>query len=149
VKNTIKPNIRISLSPTLDSQRAMVAAMADPERLPYREQPEVELAILPLRERVLKATDLPPDPNDSNLNADQLERRLLGHQLVYVLITDEENRLASPSSRNMRYLVDAHIAAYDDAGRERLVRYCTRPPFALERIELLRDGRVAYLLSVP
>jgi hypothetical protein len=39
------------------------------------------------------------------------------------------------------------IAADDDAGRERLVRYCTRPPFALERIELLRDGRVAYLLK--
>jgi hypothetical protein len=41
------------------------------------------------------------------------------------------------------------IAAHDDAGRERLVRYSTRPPFALDRIERLRDGRVAYLLSVP
>ena len=41
------------------------------------------------------------------------------------------------------------IAADEDTGRERLARYCTRPPFALDRIELLRDGRVAYLLSVP
>jgi hypothetical protein len=41
------------------------------------------------------------------------------------------------------------IAADDDAGRERLVRYCTRPPFALDRIELLRDGRIAYLLKAP
>jgi hypothetical protein len=41
------------------------------------------------------------------------------------------------------------IAADDDAGRERLVRYCTRPPFALDRIELLRDGRVSYLLKAP
>jgi len=41
------------------------------------------------------------------------------------------------------------LAADDDLGRERLVRYCTRPPFALERIEVLRDGRIAYLLKVP
>jgi hypothetical protein len=41
------------------------------------------------------------------------------------------------------------LAAGDDLGRERLVRYCTRPPFALERIEVLRDGRIAYLLKVP
>jgi hypothetical protein len=31
----------------------------------------------------------------------------------------------------------------------RLVRYCARPPFALDRIEGLADGRVAYLLKVP
>ena len=36
------------------------------------------------------------------------------------------------------------IAAGDDQGRERLVRYCTRPPFALDRIEVLGDGRIAY-----
>jgi hypothetical protein len=32
------------------------------------------------------------------------------------------------------------IAAGDDQGRERLVRYCARPPFALDRIEGLADG---------
>jgi Putative transposase len=41
------------------------------------------------------------------------------------------------------------LAADDDQGRERLVRYCTRPPFALDRLEVLRDGRIAYLLKVP
>jgi hypothetical protein len=41
------------------------------------------------------------------------------------------------------------LAADDDLGRERLVRYCTRPPFALDRIEVLRDGRIAYSLKVP
>jgi hypothetical protein len=41
------------------------------------------------------------------------------------------------------------IAGDDDRGRERLVRYCTRPPFALDRIEVLRDGRIAYQLKVP
>ncbi|WP_437987902.1 transposase [Sorangium sp. So ce117] len=41
------------------------------------------------------------------------------------------------------------LAADDDQGRERLVRYCTRPPFALDRIEVLPDKRIAYLLKVP
>jgi hypothetical protein len=41
------------------------------------------------------------------------------------------------------------IAAGDDQGRERLVRSCTRPPFALDRIEGLPDGRIAYWLKVP
>jgi len=48
---------------------------------------------------------------------------------------------------------DVHCAvrltADDVEGRERLVRYCTRPPFSLDRIEVLRDGRIAYRLKVP
>jgi Putative transposase len=39
------------------------------------------------------------------------------------------------------------IEADDDEGRERLIRYCARPPFALERIEELKDGRIAYLMK--
>jgi hypothetical protein len=41
------------------------------------------------------------------------------------------------------------IEAYDDEGRERLVRYCARPCFALERLSVLRDGRVAYQVKYP
>jgi Putative transposase len=41
------------------------------------------------------------------------------------------------------------IAKDDDEGRERLVRYCARPPFALERIDVLRDGRIAYRMKTP
>lgn len=37
----------------------------------------------------------------------------------------------------------------DDEGRERLVRYCARPPFALDRIEVLKDGRIAYRMKTP
>jgi hypothetical protein len=39
------------------------------------------------------------------------------------------------------------IAADDDEGRERLIRYCARPPFALERMEQLKDGRIAYAMK--
>jgi hypothetical protein len=41
------------------------------------------------------------------------------------------------------------IEAGDDEGRERLARYCARPCFALDRLSLLRDGRVAYRVKYP
>jgi hypothetical protein len=41
------------------------------------------------------------------------------------------------------------IEGYDDEGRERLVRYCARPCFALERLSILRDGAVAYQVKYP
>ena len=37
----------------------------------------------------------------------------------------------------------------DDEGRERLLRYCARPAIALDRIELLRDGTIAYRVKTP
>jgi len=39
------------------------------------------------------------------------------------------------------------IEADDDQGRERLVRYCARPCFALDRLSVLPDGRVAYRIK--
>jgi hypothetical protein len=36
------------------------------------------------------------------------------------------------------------IEGADRAGLERLLRYCARPPFALERLEKLGDDRLAY-----
>jgi hypothetical protein len=41
------------------------------------------------------------------------------------------------------------IGADDDVSRERLVRYCARPAFALERLSLLPDGRIAYRVKPP
>jgi hypothetical protein len=41
------------------------------------------------------------------------------------------------------------VEAGDDVPHERLVRYCARPPFALERIERMKDGCVAYRLKTP
>ena len=54
------------------------------------------------------------------------------------------------------FSIDAsvHIPARDRAGLERLLRYCARPPFALERLEATGDGapggeRIVYRLSHP
>jgi hypothetical protein len=41
------------------------------------------------------------------------------------------------------------IEAHDRVGRERLLRYCTRAPLSLERLSVLRDGRIAYKLQRP
>ena len=42
-----------------------------------------------------------------------------------------------------------HVAAQDRAGLERLLRYCARPTFALERLERLDDEHVIYRLPKP
>jgi hypothetical protein len=41
------------------------------------------------------------------------------------------------------------ISADKDEDRERLVRYCARPTFALERLSPLPDGRVACEVKYP
>jgi hypothetical protein len=48
---------------------------------------------------------------------------------------------------NVHAGVTAH--AGDREGLERLLRYCARPAFSLERLSRLADGRVAYLLRKP
>jgi hypothetical protein len=52
---------------------------------------------------------------------------------------------------NSGFSLDATVCvgAHDRAGRERLLRYCARPPFALERLELLDDERIVYRLAKP
>ncbi len=52
---------------------------------------------------------------------------------------------------NSGFSLDAavRVGAHDRAGLERLLRYCARPPFALERLELLDAERVVYRLPKP
>jgi hypothetical protein len=52
---------------------------------------------------------------------------------------------------NSGFSIDATvcIAGSDRAGLERLLRYCARPPFALERIEQVNEDRILYRLPKP
>jgi hypothetical protein len=52
---------------------------------------------------------------------------------------------------NSGFSLDAavRVAAHDRAGLERLLRYGARPPFALERREVLDEHRVIYRLPKP
>ena len=42
---------------------------------------------------------------------------------------------------------EVRFSALDRKGRDKLVRYCTRPPLAMERLSVLRDRSVAYKLN--
>jgi hypothetical protein len=44
---------------------------------------------------------------------------------------------------------NVRIAADDRAGLEHLIRYCARPPFALERLEAIDEAHLIYHLSKP
>lgn len=52
---------------------------------------------------------------------------------------------------NSGFSLDAAVrgGVQDRGGLERLLRYCGRPPFALERLERLDDERLAYRLPKP
>ena len=41
------------------------------------------------------------------------------------------------------------VDGHDRAGLERLLRYGARPPFALERLELLPEGQIVYRFPKP
>ncbi|MBK7401067.1 MAG: transposase [Myxococcales bacterium] len=56
---------------------------------------------------------------------------------------------ASVTLEGFNLHVAVRISADDDVARERLVRYCARPPFALHRLSVLPDGRIAYQLQHP
>jgi hypothetical protein len=41
------------------------------------------------------------------------------------------------------------IEGQDRAGLERLLRYCARPPFGLERLEQVADDQIVYRFAKP
>jgi len=74
------------------------------------------------------------------------------HGLLERHVTDD--MLTWQASGGFSINASVHIAAWDRAGLERLLRYCARPPFALERLEASSYGapggeRVVYRLPHP
>ena len=70
------------------------------------------------------------------------------HGLLERHVTDD--MLTWQASGGFSIDASVHIAARDRAGLERLLRYCARPPFALERLDTTGDGasggRIIYRL---
>jgi hypothetical protein len=62
---------------------------------------------------------------------------------------ERKQRRFSASHEGFDVHCAVRIAKDDDEGRERLVRYCARPPFALDRFDVLKDGRIAYRMKTP
>jgi putative transposase len=51
---------------------------------------------------------------------------------------------AGITAEAFRWNVSIRVAGPDRAGLERLLRYCARPPFALERLEQMADNALIY-----
>ena len=81
-----------------------------------------------------------------------LLRYLHRHGLLERHVTDD--MLTWQAAGGFSIDASVHIAARDRAGLERLLRYCARPPFALERLEANGYGapggeRIVYRLPHP
>jgi len=113
-----------------------------------------------LRRRGL-VLDEPPDTTEEPSSAlDACLAASLGLGDVTALPTRRANkeqtrpepaRSGRLSGQNRGFDVHAGVVveAHDRAGRERLFRYCARPPLSLERLAVLPDGRIAYELRKP
>ena len=80
----------------------------------------------------------------------QVRRRVLHGFSRYGLLDPDDAR-DMLAWDNSGFSLDAGvcIAGNDGAGLERLLRYCARPPFALERIEQVNEDRIVYRLPKP
>ncbi len=59
------------------------------------------------------------------------------------------SRHVARASRGFDIHAGVSVPEQDREGRERLLRYCARPPLSLERLSVLADGRVAYRIKNP
>jgi hypothetical protein len=81
----------------------------------------------------------------------QVRRRLLRSFMRRGLLPGDDARAMAQWEHGGGFSVDAsvHIEAADRAGRERLLRYCARPPFALDRLRELDPERLRYESNKP
>jgi len=92
----------------------------------------------------------------SEADAAAVQARVRARVLKWMV---RQGLLESPEARAMRdwghgggFSIDAavRIEAWDRAGLERLIRYCARPPFALERLSRINDAEaLVYRLPKP
>jgi hypothetical protein len=66
-----------------------------------------------------------------------------------LLDTDDARDMLAWDNGGFSLDASVRIAEHDRAGLERLLSYCARPPFALERIEQVNDHQVVYQLRKP
>jgi len=80
-----------------------------------------------------------------------VRRRLLRSFVRRGLLPGDDARAMGQWEHGGGFSVDAsvRIEAADRAGRERLLRYCARPPFALERLRELGSERLLYEHTKP
>ncbi|MGH8702563.1 MAG: transposase [Burkholderiales bacterium] len=80
-----------------------------------------------------------------------VRRRLLASFVRRALLEEDDAQAMAQWAHDGGFSVDGsvRIAAADRAGRERLLRYCARPPFALQRLRELDAGHLVYDSAKP
>jgi hypothetical protein len=82
-----------------------------------------------------------------------VRKRVLRHFRRHGLLEphDAEDMLTWDHGGGFSLDASVRIEATDRAGLERLIRYCARPPFALDRLHLVgnRSDQILYLLPAP
>jgi hypothetical protein len=80
-----------------------------------------------------------------------VRRRLLASFVRRRLLDEDDAQAMAQWAHDGGFSVDgsARIEAADRAGRERLLRYCARPPFALERLHELDAEHLVYDSAKP
>ncbi len=80
-----------------------------------------------------------------------IRRRILRLFVRLHLLEAHDAKLMGEWDHDGGFSLDAsvRIEGWDRQGLERLLRYCARPPFALERIEVRDDEQVIYHLPKP
>jgi hypothetical protein len=81
----------------------------------------------------------------------QVRRRVLCGFVRRAWLTDEQRQEMQRWAHSGGFSIDAavRIEGWDRGGLERLLRYCARPPFALERLEAIGTDRLVYHLPKP
>ncbi len=103
----LRRGIAIDTTPRLTEKEALAVASARPERTgDVLMEPRLELAIRPVKKRFVKATGELVTGKEEDLNALDVERRVVDYQLVYQIDTLDKGRHAPQASH--RFLVDAH-----------------------------------------
>ncbi len=104
--NDVRGPVALDTTPVLSVKEALAVVNGRAERtgLPLI-APRSELVIFPVEERFVKATGAKVTGEEEGLNALDVERRVVDHQLVYQIDTLDQGRVAPIAS--YRYLVSA------------------------------------------
>jgi hypothetical protein len=91
-----------------------------------------------------------PTPQEITAIAEQVRHRVLRWLARSgLLAADDARDMLGWDNGGFSLDASVGIAGQDRAGLERLLRYCARPPFALERLEQVNEQHIIYQLPKP
>lgn len=102
-------------------------------------------------ERVCKKNRHPPDGGTDGRTEREVPQRIVGYFLRRVLLDKADGETMRRCAQDGGFSLDAgvRIEANNRTGLERLLRYCARPAFAQERLQLIDAAHLVYESPKP